>query len=138
MAEKLPRLVIRVSPEDDAWLVSESERMGCDKDNLVRMMIRQARVGQGAPVAPQAQSRSVAASAPLRRPVSHDDAYVGPGADLSAFQSGEAIDADPTGILASRLAEVDAASIEQPEPAMNGAAVSLRRVERERYNPMPR
>jgi hypothetical protein len=38
------RIVVRISNDDDAWLSSESERIGCDKATLVRMMIRKGRL----------------------------------------------------------------------------------------------
>lgn len=37
-----------LSQDDQEWLKAESERLGCDPENLVRMMIRQ----RGAPIAP--------------------------------------------------------------------------------------
>ncbi len=44
---KPDRLTIRgLSADDQAWLAAESDRLGCDPENLVRMMIRQ-RIGPG-------------------------------------------------------------------------------------------
>ena len=36
-----------LSAEDQAWLKEESDRLGCDPENLVRMMIRQRMIARG-------------------------------------------------------------------------------------------
>lgn len=127
------RVVIRLSAEDDAWLATESERIGCDKSTFVRMLIKRAiggpptlpNVSLPADFNPQPGSLTYADYASS---VISDDI----GSAESTVEPVEAI--DPDAILAARLAEADG-KLEAEAQDHGPPAIPMRRIPREKYNP---
>lgn len=125
MSDKI-RSNVRFSAEDTAWLAEHAEDEGVEPATLVRMIISRLRKGR-----PPLVSMMVAAPRSQQRTVVVDDAFRPDPLIDPTLVDGTAED-----ILASRLAELDGGNVEQlHQPEGESAAIPLRRVAREQYNP---
>ena len=133
---KTQRLTIRFTDEDLQWLDQQAADEGVEPATLVRMIVHRLRngrpplVGQmldGPRTTPVRIQRTVASHMPPLL-VGGEEEY-GEGEIFAPELAND--------ILESRLAEAGMAETAAPaeSPVGNGAAVSLRRVPREKYNP---
>lgn len=137
------RKSIRFSPEDQAWLAEHAEDEGVEPATLVRMIINRLRRGR-----PPLMSMALAPQ--MRAPASLADRDLRPGRaeyhPTADFRPDPVIDGDGAGdvvedVLQSRLEELDGSNIQQlyaddgTGDELTRAAIPLRRVGRQNYNP---
>lgn len=118
MSKFTDRVTARVAPEDKAWLDAEAERLGVDISDVLRMMVRQARLGASVVVTPPQFARA-AVIAPVR-----DILDVGTAEMAEEEETARADDegdgnsaADADTLVAQRLREADERGLTKPWPA---------------------
>ena len=120
------RLLVRLSPDDHAWLLTQAEDEGVDPQTMVALVIHRLRLGrQPVPVQIRRGSGLVqvipALTIPEERQISEE------------YQRPELLETtEVEDILASRMQELG----QQPAaPSSEVPAVSLHRIPRRSYNP---
>lgn len=117
----------RLSPEDEAWLAEHAEDEGVDASILVSMII--SRLRKGRPPLVSMMVEAIATRAPVRSQQKAPEV-------VSMAEYADAIDGDIVeDVLASRLAEAETSQVVQLHGEEETAAIPLRRVGREQYNP---
>lgn len=126
------RMAVRFTDDDLAWIAEHAEDEGVEPATLVRLIINRMRRGRPllmSMVTAQgtAMSRTVSAAVPARRATF----------EVLEPQSGESAQHDNIAeeVLEQRLAELDGGEVVQLRTEEEIAAVPLRRLGRQQYNP---
>jgi hypothetical protein len=124
---------IRFSDDDIAWLTERAEDEGVDVASFVRMLVTRVRKGRPA-IATEFERSAPAVHTPLRVKLPDPE-----WSRLTAEQPVSPEDAAQAEyLLAERAAQAELSTAGAPEPEFQeaiGAAIPLRVVTREKYNP---
>lgn len=125
------RMAVRFTDDDLAWIAEHADDEGVEPATLVRMIINRLRRGR-APL----MSMISTAMQTAPRPVQYGGASAGPAVfvPVSAQPIGDA-SAVADEVLEQRLAELDGGEVVQLHSEEEIAAVPLRRIGRQQYNP---
>lgn len=121
------RMSVRFTDDDLTWIAEHAEDEGVEPATLVRMIINRLRRGR-----PPLMSMIVEREYPPTTVTKEVFRGVNQGTPPVATAEG----GDAEDVLAARLAELDGGNEEQlKEPAEESAAIPMRRVARQQYNP---
>jgi hypothetical protein len=130
-ADLTKRIMVRVTDEQLAWIGKMAADEGMDNATFVRVVIDRLSKGR----APLIGMMQQAIQAPAGMDVVAEWPAISP--QLQRMQAEN--DGVVGGVLAQRFAEAEAnlpsPQDDQSEPSQESAAIPLRRVQRERYNP---
>lgn len=123
----LKRLNLRMSAEDVAWLIEQAEDEGVDYTTLIRMIINRLRRGRPPLVSMMGPTQPVRRETQAIRDVN----VVIPGPEDSAEIAEDVLQARLNELEGGEVVQLHADSPSETE----AAAIPLRRVAREQYNP---
>lgn len=120
------RMSLRFAADDLAWITEQAADEGVDNATMVRMIVNRLRRGRAPLISMMEPVRQMAAPIASYEPPDYNEL------------AGDEVAGAAEDVLAARLAELGDASGGQVvnfQPQAEAAAMPIRRVERERYNP---